>query len=245
MPLVHPPMPLRRPPGRPLVVGHRGLRQTQPVENTPAAFAAAAAAGADWVELDVRRSADGVAVVHHDPSFGGVEIVARTARQLGAAGIHTLHEVLTTMPVKLGVILEVKNLPGEPDFDEGEAVAGLVAAAVRELMAGRQLLTSAFSPLTVAALRDALPEIATGLVHFDSLGLAVATEIAAEYGAQVIVSHGGSPGLDAATIAALHDEGLGLLVWTVNEPAQAQSLAALGVDGLLTDDPAALRAWLG
>ncbi len=238
-------MPLRRPPGRPLVVGHRGLRQPHVAENTPAAFAAAAAAGADWVELDVRRSADGVAVVHHDPTFGDIDIVARTARQLAAAGIHSLHEVLVTMPVRLGVILEVKNLPGEPDFDEGETVAGLVADAARKLLAGRRLLTSAFSPLTVAALRDAMPEVATGLVHFDSLGLAAAGEIAVQYGAQVIASHCASPGLDDRTIAALHREGLGVMVWTVNEPDRAASLAALGVDGLLTDDPAALRARLG
>ncbi|CAN5723362.1 glycerophosphodiester phosphodiesterase [soil metagenome] len=238
-------MPLRRSPGRPLVIAHRGLRGPESVENTPAAFAAAAAAGADWVELDIRRSADGVAVVHHDPSFGAVDIVACTAQQLAAAGIHSLREVLATMPVAVGVILEVKNLPGEPDFDESEAVVGLVAEAVHELPAGRQLLTSAFSPLTVAALRDALPQIATGLVHFDSLGLPAASEIAVEYGAQVVASHCCSPGLDAPTIAALRDAGLGLAVWTVNDPDRAAALAELGVDGLLTDEPAALRARLG
>lgn len=245
MEVVGPPMPLRRSPGRPLLIAHRGLRGPEAVENTPAAFAAAAAAGADWVELDIRRSADGIAICHHDPSFGGVDIVTCTARELTPAGIHSLREVLATMPAAVGMVLEVKNLPGEPDFDESEAVVGLVAEAVHALPAGRQLLTSAFSPLTVAALRDALPQVATGLVHFDSLALSAASEIAVEYGAQVVVSHSCSPGLDAPTIATLHDAGLGLAVWTVNDPDRAADLAAIGVDGLLTDDPAALRARLG
>jgi glycerophosphoryl diester phosphodiesterase len=48
-----------------VVIGHRGASADFP-ENTLDAFAGAAAQGADWVELDVRATSDGVLVVHHD-----------------------------------------------------------------------------------------------------------------------------------------------------------------------------------
>ena len=53
----------------PLVVAHRGASAAHPPGNTVAAFAAAVALGADWVELDVRLTADGALVVHHDPDL--------------------------------------------------------------------------------------------------------------------------------------------------------------------------------
>ena len=55
----------------PLVIAHRGASRDAPA-NTPAAFEAAIAVGADAVELDVRRTADGVLVVHHNASRRGV-----------------------------------------------------------------------------------------------------------------------------------------------------------------------------
>ena len=62
-----------------LVIGHRGASAAHP-ENTLAAFAGAADLGADWVELDVRRSADGVAVVHHDADLpDGAPVADRSA----------------------------------------------------------------------------------------------------------------------------------------------------------------------
>ena len=62
---------------RPLVLGHRGASAGAP-ENTVAAFTRARELGADGVELDVRRTADGVLVVHHDPDVRGVGLIAST-----------------------------------------------------------------------------------------------------------------------------------------------------------------------
>src|SRR5450759_1398239 len=61
----------------PLVIAHRGASRDAP-ENTPAAFEAAIALGADAVELDVRRTADGVLVVHHNASRRGVPLTLLT-----------------------------------------------------------------------------------------------------------------------------------------------------------------------
>ena len=71
--------------GRPLVLGHRGAPRAAR-ENTVEAFRRAVELGADGVELDVRRTADDVLVVHHDPAVEGVgPIVGATAAELAAA----------------------------------------------------------------------------------------------------------------------------------------------------------------
>src|SRR6478736_4409350 len=61
----------------PLVLAHRGARRVAP-ENTLDAFALAIAMGADGVELDVRRTADGALVLHHDPAVLGGDLIAAT-----------------------------------------------------------------------------------------------------------------------------------------------------------------------
>lgn len=231
--------------GRPLVVGHRGVRDGIVPENTPAAFAAAFAAGAEWVELDARRSADGVPVVYHDGWCGdAVPVVDRTADELKALGICTLDEVLRALPGGMGVDLEVKNLPGEPDYDPEDAVVAAVAEVVRPLEGDRPLVVSSFNPLTVAELVRALPDVPAGLVHFDSLSVTAAVPIALEQGAAALCSRIGAPNLDREGIAAVHAAGLGLLVWTVNDLVQAAQLAIDGVDAICTDHPGALVAAL-
>lgn len=233
------------PHGRPLVVGHRGLRNATVRENTPEAFAAAFSAGAQWVELDARRSADGVPVVYHDGWCpDGVAVVDRSTDELLALGIYTLDEVLRGLPAGLGVDLEVKNLPGEPDYDPDDAVVPAVAEVVRPLVDDRPLLVSSFNPLTVAALVESLPQIPAGLVHFDSLAVTAALPIAIEQGAVALCSRIGAPQLDADGIAAVHAAGLELLVWTVNDLMQAAQLALAGADAICTDDPGALAAAL-
>src|SRR5680860_1070436 len=106
-------------PGRlPAVVGHRGAPH-RARENTVASFLAAASEGATWVELDARRSGDGVVVVHHDPvTADGRPVVEQAASELAAKGVADLAGVLAQLPPWLGVDVECKNLPGEPDYDE-------------------------------------------------------------------------------------------------------------------------------
>jgi glycerophosphoryl diester phosphodiesterase len=232
----------------PAVVGHRGAPRVAR-ENTPAAFAAAVAAGAGWVELDVRRSADDVLVVHHDPATAeGVVLVTRPAATLTELGVATLEHVLLTLPPGIGVDLEVKNLPGQPDYDDDNGVAGLLAALLDRLPAasgrGRPLLTSSFNPLTVQALAETLPEVPTGLLHAATLDVAAAAELAAEFGAGVLCSHEDADGLDAATLAEVHAAGYAVLVWTVDDPQRARGLAAAGVDAICTNDPAGTIAAL-
>ena len=227
---------------RPLVVAHRGLRSDDWEENTPAAFAAAHDAGADWVELDARRSADGVPVLYHNGwTPDGVAVMARTAVELAELGLVSLEEVLDGLPDGMGVDLEVKNLPGEPDYDPEDDIVRLVAEVVRAA-ADRPMMVSSFNPLTVAALVRELPDIPACLVHFDSLSVGAAAGIAAEQGAVAVCSRVRSPGLDTDGIAAAHAAGMAVLVWTVNDVPTAARLVTAGVDGMVTDNPGLLLA---
>ena len=230
---------------RPVIVGHRGLRRADLAENTPDAFAAAVAEGATWVELDARRSVDDVPVVHHDGwTPDRTPVVDRTAGELAEAGIFSLADILDALPAGVGVNIEVKNLPGEPDYDPEDGIAPLVAE-VMDGRAGRPTLMSSFNPLTVGALVRCLPDVPAGLIHYDAIAVADAIPLALEFGAVALASRVGAAGLDDEGIAAAHAAGLELMVWTVNDPDEAIRLAAAGADALCTDDPAALVTALG
>ena len=234
--------PLSRPKDRPLIVAHRGLRGDSWQENTLTAFTEAHRAGADWVELDARRSKDGVAVLYHNGwTPDGVPVVDRTAQELSSTGLATLEEALAGLPEGMGVDLEVKNLPGEPDYDPDDGIVGIVAEIVR---AGtdRPMIVSSFNPLTVASLVRVLPEVPACLVHFDSLPVTTALHIAKEQGAVALCSRVRSPGLDTEGVAAVHAAGMSIMVWTVNDVPTAARLATAGVDGMVTDKPHILLA---
>ena len=80
---------------RPLVLAHRGASRAA-AENTPEAFRLALALGADGVELDVRRAADGALVVHHDPVLNGEPL-----RRLAGPPVPTLAAARTQAPAAL------------------------------------------------------------------------------------------------------------------------------------------------
>lgn len=227
---------------RPAVVGHRGAPIAAP-ENTPAAFAAAAEAGATWVELDARRSADGVLVVHHDAWLpDGTAVLERPVDDLRGLGVWSLDDVLRNLPSGLGVDVEVKNLPGEPDYDEEQMVVGVLAG----LLAGHHglVITSSFNPMTVAALTELVPDTPAALLTTTGMRALAGLEVGVELGSAGWFPHVDTPGLDGRAIAAAHDAGLEVMVWTVDEPNRLRQLAGLGVDALCTNDPAGAVAAL-
>ncbi len=107
----------------PLRLGHRGLAQGVR-ENTLEAFAKALEAGLDGFELDVHLTRDGVLVVHHDFTLGGLPLASLTSRELPAY-VPTLEAVLRAFP-RVWINVELKSLPPETDGRE-EALARLLA----------------------------------------------------------------------------------------------------------------------
>ena len=157
-----------------MVVAHRGASAAYK-ENTLEAFAAAREHGAGGLELDVRRSADDVLVVHHDAHLGDGRLISELSASELPDWLPTLAEVLD-MADDLWVNVEIKNLPDEPDYDAGEtislAVAGLVTSyllgqddgGTGDLSFAERLLVSSFNVDSLTKIRSVEPAIPLGLL---------------------------------------------------------------------------------
>jgi glycerophosphoryl diester phosphodiesterase len=224
----------------PLILGHRGASRDAR-ENTLAAFALAREQGADGVELDVRRTADGVLVVHHDPTISGFGLVAAVDFPVLRAAhrtIPTLAEALDATR-ELLVNVEVKCLPWEQDADPEHEVARAVVDLVLEH--GADVVISSFDLGAVDACRGRAPQLATGwLTHAQDVG--VVAPIAAEHGhAWLHPDRASVLGAPGAVVATCHDLGLRVDVWTVDDPDEVRALAGAGVDAIITNVPDAAR----
>jgi glycerophosphoryl diester phosphodiesterase len=233
---------------RPLVLGHRGAPRDA-VENTLAAFAAAREQGADGVELDVHRSADGALVVHHDavaPRFGVLAEHDLAEIRAGLPQVPTLDEVLDVCAGLL-VNVEVKNSPHDADFDPEDRAADAVVELIRDRALHDLVLVSSFHLPTIDRVHALDPAIRTGyLVVVDPLPRP-ALEIAHAHGHVALHPYFAALGpehVDGAVERA-RELGLALNVWTVNDPSELRRLAAAGVDGLITDTPRAALDALG
>ncbi len=223
---------------RPEIIAHRGVPHEH-AENSLAGFLAAIALGADAIELDVQVTADGHPVVHHDPRLGrpavpnarlaGREIAALTLAELRAheltpgIGVPTLDEVLETVAGRATVYVEVK--------------AREAADAVAALLRGREAWTSvhAFDHRVPARVSRLLPSLHTGVLSSSYLTDNVAPMRLA--GARDLWQHRDM--IDVDLVSAVHKVGGRVVAWTVNEPADMTRLAALGIDAICTDVPAA------
>jgi glycerophosphoryl diester phosphodiesterase len=221
-----------------LVLAHRGAHG-RCRENTVEAFRAVSATGADGVELDVRRSMDGVLVVHHDAALPEGRPVALTPSTLLPPWVPTLDLALDACAGLALVNVEVKSSPLEPGFDAEREIAVDVAAVV----AGRLgILVSSFDLVALDAVRAADDRVATGWLTPPGYDQQAAAASAAAGGHRALIP--ADPAVDPALVTMAHDLGLQVLVWTVNDPARVSDLAAMGVDGVVTDRPHAAVAAL-
>ena len=222
------------------IIGHRGASAEWP-DNTVEAFAAAVALGADWVELDVRPSADGALVVAHDAHFPDGRAVAEVAVADLPASVCLLEEALEACG-PLGVNVEIKSDPTEPGFDEGRSLASPVLAAVRAW--GGTTIVSSFDPDMVDLVRALDADVPTGQLTL------LTTEAPEEIVADIVRRghgwwHPWVPLVDAASVTAAHDAGVGLNTYTTDDPDRIAELASWGVDGIVTNDIALARRVLG
>ncbi len=238
---------MSNPARRPLVLAHRG-DHTRVRENTVAAFRAAAAAGADGVELDTRRTADGVLVVHHDPEVAGVGVLAHAAfaevRRV-VPWLPTLDEALSACAGMAMVNIEIKNLPHEPDYDTEEQVARAVVGRVDALGVAEQVVVSSFVFASLEQVHELEGGVETAWLTLPDLDPLAALDIAAERGCSGV--HPERRSMQRADILGVvaHAAELGLAVrpWTVDDEREIARLGRAGVDGIITDRPVvALRA---
>jgi glycerophosphoryl diester phosphodiesterase len=231
---------------KPAVVGHRGFGSGAARgyrENSLESFLAAAASGATWVELDVRRSSDDELVVWHDPHTpAGLPVVSRTASQLAAEGIVGLAAVLAALPAGIGVDMDVKTVLDDARDPEGRRTHALVAEALGGQNGTRPLLVSSFDPSVPLYLRDRAVQprdLALGLITSQNLPPDHGVAAAVNLGLTAVCLYVGSLGLDsggaAVAIEVAHLAGLEVMTWTAT-PSQAVRAAAIGIDAVCVDD---------
>ena len=219
-----------------LVIAHRGA-SVAARENTLEAFKLAREQGADWVELDVRRTADGMAIVHHDAHLDdGRMIVDLDADELPHY-VPSLAEALEACE-GMGVNLEIKNLPSDPDFDADHLVADAVAGLIVAYLGPGRAMVSSFNVDAVDAVAVVDPSIPRALAT-EFLSPAQAVERAVAHG--MVALHPFEAMVDAAFVRRAHEAGLALSPWTVNDGERMVDLIQMGVDGIHTDVPDVAR----
>lgn len=227
------------------VYAHRATADLSARENSLDGVRSAAALGADGVECDVRRTADGILVLHHDIEVGGLGAVSACRRADLPSWIPTLEEVLTLcgdlgLAINVEVKSELEGLAHDP-MERCAREAAVVCAAAGQTS---PVVVSSFSTSALVAAREA--SSALPLAWLVANPSATARPPWRDGVLATLVLEGVHPFdriVDADYVARAHEDGLAVRVWTVDEPARIAQLARLGVEAVITDDvPAARRA---
>jgi glycerophosphoryl diester phosphodiesterase len=237
------------------VVGHRGS-PTKAAENTIESFDRAEADGADAVELDVRLTLDGEAVVHHDPEIvlgaRRLPVAQLTLAELAdpaiAAEVRGRAPVLRDILMRYGstgrFLIELKQGPSPR--------TGLLEFRVAALLAQLQLFDRAavlsFSAEILRRIKELEPRIETCL-NFDASTYRPTGRFWPDRPRGCEAIGPSVPLVTARLMAEAREAGLSVHVWTVNDPDVARQMAVWGAASVITDDPAlvgpAIRAVTG
>ena len=221
------------------IIGHRGAKAVEP-ENTLRSLREGIKC-ADYVEIDARLSSDGVPVVMHDATVdrttngnGPVNSFTLAGLRTLDAGkgekVPTLEEVCREVRRACGLFCEIKE-PGSEEAvcrvlsREGVEDLWIVSFHAESLNAARALLPLAKTGLIVSRTAGDLPGEA---VHLGAGSILLKYDL-----------------LSPSLVAACHDQGLLVISWTLDTPAEFEKAAGFGVDGLASDDPCAARRFFG
>jgi glycerophosphoryl diester phosphodiesterase len=215
-----------------LAIAHRGDPHAH-TENTLDAFAAAVAAGADMIELDVRRTSDGRAAVVHDPTLERIWKVRRRVSELTIAdvrqlGIPDLAAALDAIPASVQVMV---------DYEETH-VADPALDAVLEAGALERCLFSGDDFAGHRRIREREP--AARIAATWTREAPIPESLLDELGAEFYNPSGNRLGRDPGAVERMHARGTKVSVWTIDEPADMTFFLELGVDAVITNRISAL-----
>ncbi|HJW66045.1 MAG TPA: glycerophosphodiester phosphodiesterase family protein [Candidatus Bathyarchaeia archaeon] len=219
-----------------LRIGHRGARAYEP-ENTLQSFRKALEMGVDAIEFDVRRTKDNHIVIIHDADVkrttNGKGLVAdltlKEIKDLSTEKdekIPTLEEALELLDSKVKILVELKEQGIE------EKVLSIVCAKKLE----KNVIITSFLEPALKKIRELNPEVETGLIYAKHPNpLKSALELKTNYLLPLYrFTH-------TANVEKAHQNGLKVLVWTINTEEEAEEYDKKGVDGIATDKPDILK----
>ena len=229
-----------------LVIAHRGDSHRAP-ENTLPALELAIDAGADWVELDIQATRDGRLILFQDLTLARVSSSVRRVRKTPYerlarvdVGLHKspkfrgttiplLEEALAVAAGRVGLLLDVKRPGGNLDLFGHELVR-----CVRD--SGCQVVIQSLNADYLRRLKQRYGEFPTSLLARRRMG---ALKRARSAGVDIL--HIYFRAASRRLVGAAHQAGLQVFAYTVKTPGRALRLAAKGVDGMTTSDPARIR----
>lgn len=241
---------------RTLVIGHRGFRDAAP-ENTLPSFELALKAGVDLVEFDYRHSSDGVPVVIHDETLKrttdakrlwegrGMEVGSRSLADLRAldAGSWSHPRFAGTRIPTVEEAIDAIRPGAVPLIERKAGDAPTLARMLKRRDWINHVIVIAFDWDFLRDLRSLAPDQVLGAlgpqpegVKGRAANLSVrAIDQVRRMGIDLVVWNNK---VDSASIAAAHDRGMRVWIYTVNDPDEADDLVQMGVDGLISDNPA-------
>lgn len=215
-----------------LKIGHRGTRAYEP-ENTLRSFKKAIELGVNAVELDVRKTKDDKVVVIHDAKVdkttsgkGSVsELTLDEIKQLvteKGEKVPTLEEALDFLDLKVKIIIELK----ETGFEEE------VLRQIRERGLENNVVIVSFIEEALGKIREIDEAVETGLIYVRHKNpIKAALDLKASYLLPLYrFTH-------TADVKRAHDNGLKVIVWTINNPEEVPQYIKKGVDGIASDKP--------
>lgn len=242
----------------PRLFGHRGAAGVAP-ENTLPSFRIALDEGAEYLELDVHATHDGVPVVIHDATLerttdGAGAVRERSLAELGRydagyrferEGDHPFRGRGVRVPTLEALLDEFPGVPLNIEVKQADPpIAGLVVSLIERRGALDRVLLAAEQHVVLEQIRACAPRAATSAsfaeaqeffercLRNDFAGFAPAARAL-----QVPLRFGDLELVTAETLAAAHRHGLEMHVWTVNEEDEIERLLRLGVDGVMSDYP--------
>ncbi len=249
----------------PLLIAHRGGGRLFP-ENTLLAFRMAVSNyGADLLELDIHATRDEVLVIHHDGTVerctnGDGAIARMTFSELSTldAGfrfdpkgdgsfpfrglgirIPALRDLLRALP---SILLNIEVKPRDPE------VAGLLGRLIAMEKAEDRVCVGSIEDAMGREIKSRMPDAClfypTEALKAFVMPLLEGGEPVVDDAYQVIDmpdNYEGTPVVTREVVAAAHQRGIPVNVWTVDEPAEMEALFEIGVDGIMTDRPDLLR----
>lgn len=233
------------------MIGHRGASAIE-AENSVAAFARARAAGADGVELDVMICGTGEVVVFHDDDLRRLGsrperidqtsfAVLRGVTLTSGAKIPTLEEVFEACGPDMLVNVELK-IP-----NRGPKVIAPLVDRVAEILqragTAARVLVSSFNPWAVRLWMRRMPSVPAGLLFEREAPLPLRRAWAASL-LRPFALHPEVVLCAPGRVTGWHRRGYMVNVWTVDDPEAIASCRRMGVDAVITNDPAKTRALL-
>jgi glycerophosphoryl diester phosphodiesterase len=234
-----------------IIIAHRGASAYAP-ENTLAAFALAQRQGAAMVELDVQPTADGRLAVFHDDTTERWNGLPRPVRDCTLAELARLDirgervpalEDVLAFAAETGMALNVElKAPG---------MGARCSALLHTFGLVEQVIVSSFSAAALVELRAAAPEVRRAyLMGTDTRRPEVrARELWPFFALRAVGASAWHPYHDLPlldrVIPLVRRAGYQVNVWTVDDPARMRALAALDVNGIITNRPDVGRVALG